>query len=127
MTVKIRQGVKWHNKPPINGRAMDIDDVLFSYNRLAEKGVPRGDVVNAANPNAPVLSFTATDRNTITIKLKEPTSYITAIFAYADRSHADPAERDGRRLRRPRRPDRHGSVGPREVHALDFVRLQAKP
>jgi peptide/nickel transport system substrate-binding protein len=62
---------------------MDIEDVVFSYNRLAEKGAPKGDIVNAANPNAPVLSFTATDKNTIVVKLKEPTSYITAIFAYA--------------------------------------------
>jgi peptide/nickel transport system substrate-binding protein len=30
-----------------------------------------------------VLSFKATDKNTIVVKLKEPTSYITAIFAYA--------------------------------------------
>jgi peptide/nickel transport system substrate-binding protein len=83
LTVKVRQGVKWHNKAPVNGRALDVDDVVFSYDRLAAKGAPKGDIVNAANPNAPVLSFKAADRNTIVIKLKEPTSYITAIFAYA--------------------------------------------
>ena len=83
MTVKVRQGVKWHNKAPVNGRALDVDDVVFSYDRLAAKGAPKGDIVNAANPNAPVLSFKATDKNTIVVKLKEPTSYITAIFAYA--------------------------------------------
>ncbi len=83
LTVKMRQGVKWHNKAPLNGRLMDIDDVVFSYDRLAAKGAPRGDIVNAANPNAPVLSFKAADKNTIVVKLKEPTSFITAIFAYA--------------------------------------------
>lgn len=83
MTVKVRQGVKWHNKAPINGRPLDVEDVVFSYDRLAAKGAPKGDIVNAANPNAPVLSFKATDKNTIVVKLKEPTSYITAIFAYA--------------------------------------------
>jgi ABC-type transport system substrate-binding protein len=82
MTMKLRQGVKWHNKAPVNGRALDIDDIVFSWRRMAEKGSIRPFIVNAVNPGAPVLSFTATDRNTITVKLKEPTSYITAIFAY---------------------------------------------
>ena len=81
--MKVRPGVKWHNKAPINGRALDVEDVVFSYDRLAAKGSPKGDIVNAANPNAPVLSFKATDKNTIVVKLKEPTSYITAIFAYS--------------------------------------------
>jgi peptide/nickel transport system substrate-binding protein len=75
--------VKWHNRPPVNARPLDIDDVVFSYKRMAEKGAPRGDIVNAANPNAPVLSFTASDKSTLVVKLKEPTSFITAIFAYA--------------------------------------------
>jgi peptide/nickel transport system substrate-binding protein len=83
LTVKVRQGVKWHNRPPLNARPLDVDDVVFSYDRLAAKGAPRGDIVNAANPNAPVLSFKSVDKNTVVVKLKEPTSYITAIFAYA--------------------------------------------
>ena len=82
MTVKLRKAVKWHNRAPVSGRAVDIDDVLFSYNRFAELGGARGFVVNSVNPAAPVLSFEATDAETIVVKLKEPTSYITAIFAY---------------------------------------------
>ena len=35
----LRQGVKWHNKPPVNGRELVAEDVKFSYDRLlAEKG-----------------------------------------------------------------------------------------
>ena len=40
MTMKLRQGVKWHNKAPVNGRALDVDDVVFSWNRYAAKGAP---------------------------------------------------------------------------------------
>jgi peptide/nickel transport system substrate-binding protein len=37
ITMKLRQDVKFHNKPPVNGRPMDIDDVLFSWNRFSSK------------------------------------------------------------------------------------------
>jgi ABC-type transport system substrate-binding protein len=70
LTVKVRPGMKFHNKAPVNGRALDIDDVVFSYNRMAAKGAPRGDIVNAANPNAPLLSIKSADANSIVVKLK---------------------------------------------------------
>src|SRR5215216_5945543 len=35
LTLRLRQGVKWHNKPPVNGRAFDVDDVLFSWDRVS--------------------------------------------------------------------------------------------
>src|SRR5438876_2498991 len=34
INLRIRQGVKFHNKPPVNGRAMDIDDIIFSWKRF---------------------------------------------------------------------------------------------
>src|SRR5438093_13785537 len=30
----LRQGVKWHNKPPVNGRELVAEDVRFSFDRL---------------------------------------------------------------------------------------------
>src|SRR5436190_19563904 len=33
ITFKIRQGVKWQNIPPLNGRAFDASDVVDSTNR----------------------------------------------------------------------------------------------
>src|SRR6266540_5781712 len=37
----LRQGVKWHNKPPLNGRELVADDVQFTYDRfLTEQGNP---------------------------------------------------------------------------------------
>ena len=57
ITLKVRQGVKWHNKAPVNGRAMDMDDILFSWNRFATKGSPAPSTCRAARP---VASLSAT-------------------------------------------------------------------
>ena len=81
ITMKIRQGVKWHNKPPVNGRALDIDDVLFSWDRFSRKSSQRSSTLNSLNPDAPILSVTATDSKTIVIKLKEPLVYALELFA----------------------------------------------
>ena len=81
ITMKIRQGVKWHNKPPVNGRVMDVDDIIFSTNRFAAKSPNRGSTFNSANPDAPVLSVTALDPRTIAIKLKEPLVHALELFA----------------------------------------------
>jgi peptide/nickel transport system substrate-binding protein len=81
ITMKLRQGVKWHNKPPINGRAFDADDVVASWTRYAAKAPLRGLVATVANPQAPVMSLTAMDARTIAIKLKEPLVYALELFA----------------------------------------------
>jgi peptide/nickel transport system substrate-binding protein len=76
LTFKMRQGVKWHNKPPVNARPLDVEDVTFSWNRFSEKGTDRRFLSNAANPNAPVLSVTAPDARTIVFKLAEPVVFL---------------------------------------------------
>ena len=35
VAMKLRQGVKFHNKPPVNGRPLDVDDVLFAWDRFS--------------------------------------------------------------------------------------------
>src|SRR5262249_61191238 len=35
-TFKIRQGVKWHNVPPLNGRELTAPDVNYSYDQYAK-------------------------------------------------------------------------------------------
>src|SRR5690606_25772339 len=76
ITFKLRKGVKWHNKPPVNGREMDVEDVLFSWERHAEKGTDRSFLSNAANPNAPVLSVTSPDPETVIWNLAEPVVFL---------------------------------------------------
>ena len=50
LTLKIRQNVKWHNKAPVNGRAMTMDDVVYSWERMAAKGSARSGIVNKVAP-----------------------------------------------------------------------------
>jgi peptide/nickel transport system substrate-binding protein len=64
---KLRKGVRWHNKPPVNGRELTADDVVFSVNHfLTVKG----------NANAYMLKSVekveATDKHTVKFTLKEP-------------------------------------------------------
>src|SRR4051812_8600162 len=80
LTLKIRQNVKWHNKAPVNGRALTSDDLIYSWDRMAAKGSARSGIVNKVAPAAPMLSFTATDARTIQIKLKEPLVYALALL-----------------------------------------------
>jgi ABC-type transport system substrate-binding protein len=81
ITLKLRQGVKFHNKPPVNGRVLDAEDVVFSWNRFAATASNRAMIANSANPAAPVLSLTASDSRTIVIKLKEPLVYTLELLA----------------------------------------------
>ncbi len=64
---KLRRGVKWQNKPPVNGREVTADDVVFSVNHfLTVKG----------NANAYMLKSVdkveAVDKYTVKFTLKEP-------------------------------------------------------
>jgi ABC-type transport system substrate-binding protein len=82
VTMKMRPNVKWHNKPPINGngRTMDIDDIVFSWNRFVNQGSYRSAVANVASPDAPILSMTATDSSTLVFKLKQPVVWMETFF-----------------------------------------------
>jgi len=77
ITFKLRQGVKFHNKAPVNGRIFDAEDVVQSskrYQGLAQNN--RAANFNALNSSAPILSVTAPDSKTIVYKLAAPASYI---------------------------------------------------
>jgi peptide/nickel transport system substrate-binding protein len=83
ITFRLRQGVKFHNKAPVNGREVDRDDVLYSWQRYSEKNTTRIAVANSASPQAPVLSITAPDARTAVVSLKEPVSYALGLFVLA--------------------------------------------
>jgi len=38
-TFKLRQGVKWHNVPPLNGRELVAEDIKYCYEAYAKEGV----------------------------------------------------------------------------------------
>jgi peptide/nickel transport system substrate-binding protein len=73
----LRQGVKWHNKPPVNGREFVAEDVKFTYDRfLTEK----------ANTNRYLLDSVdrveVVDRYTVKFVLKEPYVWFISVLAY---------------------------------------------
>ncbi|MGE0057329.1 MAG: ABC transporter substrate-binding protein [Dehalococcoidia bacterium] len=86
ITMKIRQGVRFHNKPPVNNRTLDMDDILFSWQRFSTRAGGRVNLVNSINPDAPVLSLAATDARTVVLKLKEPLVYALNLFVPAGAS-----------------------------------------
>jgi peptide/nickel transport system substrate-binding protein len=81
LTMKLRPNVKFAPLDPVNGRVLDVDDVLFSWDRFGRVSPSRNDLVNTVNPNAPVLSLEAPDASTIVIKLKAPSSIILPLFS----------------------------------------------
>ena len=71
IALKLRPGVRWHDKAPVNARAFDVEDVLYSWDRFVAKSGTRASVANVVDSRAPVMSVTAPDAGTIVIKLKE--------------------------------------------------------
>jgi ABC-type transport system substrate-binding protein len=77
ITFKLRRGVKWQNRSPVDGRPFDSSDVIATFKRYGSlPSNNRAANVNEFNPNAPILSVEAPDAFTVVYKLKEPTSYI---------------------------------------------------
>ena len=75
----IRQGVQWHDKPPVNGRELTAYDVEHSYHRMLGNKLT-GTEFSEAEPSTtggplaalPWESVEATDKWTVVMKLKEP-------------------------------------------------------
>jgi peptide/nickel transport system substrate-binding protein len=64
---KLRRGVKWQNKPPVNGRELTADDVVFSVNHfLTVKGNANAYMLKAVD------KVEAPDKHTVKFTLKEP-------------------------------------------------------
>jgi len=64
---KLRKGVRWHPKPPVNGRELTADDVKYTYERfLSIKGNPNRSMLGH------VEKIEALDRATVRFTLREP-------------------------------------------------------
>src|SRR5881296_513866 len=81
-TFKLRQGVKWHNVPPLKGRELVADDIKYCYEAYAQEGVQSFTFQEIDGMETP-------DKYTIRIHLKSPNVLfpqnlaepITVIFA----------------------------------------------
>ena len=71
---KIRSGVNWHKKAPVNGRALTAHDVAFNFNRILglSGGKPGQDMGTGALIKLKWDSIKATNNSTVVFKLTEP-------------------------------------------------------
>src|SRR5262252_495399 len=73
----LRKGVKWHNKPPLNGRELVAEDVKFTFDRfLTEPGNANRYILE------PVDRVEVVDRYTVKFLLKEPYVWLVSALAY---------------------------------------------
>ena len=69
--VKVRQGVHWHDKPPMNGRELTARDIEFNFHRLLGLGSGFTERSEHALAWPEFESVTATDKWTVVFKMKE--------------------------------------------------------
>ncbi|HEX5368435.1 MAG TPA: ABC transporter substrate-binding protein [Dehalococcoidia bacterium] len=83
ITFKLRQGVKWDPRPPTNSRVADANDVVQSWNKFISinPGATSYHYNADSSPSSPIESLTATDNNTIVVKLHQPDASTIALFA----------------------------------------------
>jgi peptide/nickel transport system substrate-binding protein len=73
---KLRRGIRWHPKPPVNGRELTADDVKYTYDRfLTIKGNQARSLLDA------VEKIEAPDRYTVRFTLKEPFAWFLDVLA----------------------------------------------
>jgi peptide/nickel transport system substrate-binding protein len=78
-TFTLRDDVKFHNVPPVNGRLLNADDVVYSFGRYRSISPNKGNL-------AMVDTVTASaDKKQVTFKLKEPFSlFLNRIASFQD-------------------------------------------
>ncbi len=88
-TVKLKQGVKFHNKAPVNGKELTTDDIMFSWEKLTAPESPNATMV------AHVTKFEAVDDYTLNVELDSPSATFKDLLADANVLHIQPTEADG--------------------------------
>ena len=72
LVAKLRPNAKFDPRAPTNGRALDADDVVFTWKRLVAIGSFASQLYNGADPSSPVTSVEKVDDKTIVFKLAFP-------------------------------------------------------
>ena len=86
--LNIRQGVRFHDKAPVNGRLLTAEDVEFNFHRILGIGsgyTERSEFANAGLwAGVELESVTATDSSTVMIKLAAPNNAALAAIIQGD-------------------------------------------
>ena len=92
---KIRPGLKWENKAPVEGRTIDAEDVVASWKKFSVTSSYAGQVAySASNPSASIVSMDALDASTVRVNLFRPDAAALAVLGW-NRTRVLPREFNG--------------------------------
>ena len=86
ITFHIRQGVHWHDKPPMNGRELTADDIEYNFQRYLGLGSGFTEAAEHLRiAKLGIVSVEATDKYTVVFKLKEPSVGAVKVIGFEAR------------------------------------------
>jgi len=109
----LRQGIRWQNRPPVNGREFDADDVVFSFEWMTTDPRDR-HFTGSATPEDQVYKAEAIDK--YTVKLTAPRPDPTNLYWLANSMRVMPRELEGKDLL-----DWKNGIGSGPFMVTDFV------
>jgi len=74
-TFKLRQGAKFHNIPPVNGREVTAQDAVYSFNRMSTRGWVNSSMFTMVD------KWEAVDKSTVKATLKNPSASFLNLVA----------------------------------------------
>ncbi|MPZ98024.1 MAG: hypothetical protein GEU80_01595 [Dehalococcoidia bacterium] len=90
-TIRLKPGVKFHNKAPVDGREVTAEDVAFSFGVLSAPDSPGLSLVESAG----WVNVEAVDAQTVTFDLAAPSASFLDDLADTNRLYVLPTEYDG--------------------------------
>ena len=79
IVAKLNPAAKFDEREPLNGRALNADDVVETWKRFITKSYYRANLVNSVNKEAPIEAVEKIDANTIRIKSKFAAGYLLSL------------------------------------------------
>ena len=86
--LKLHEGVKFHNVPPVNGRELVADDVVWSFEHMRQPD----PLYVYRTLHGPLESLEATDKYTVRMNLNAPAFAIMRFMGLSDGSQIIPRE-----------------------------------
>ena len=118
-TFKLRQGVKWHNVPPLNGRELVAADIKYCFEAYAKEGVQSFTFREVEGIETP-------DKYTVRVHLQDAERAVRAQPGRAHHRHL-PARGAGGGRRPQEAHDRHRALHPEGAHAQGARGAGAEP
>ncbi|MGD9892479.1 MAG: ABC transporter substrate-binding protein, partial [Dehalococcoidia bacterium] len=81
LLLRLRDGVTFDQRPPTSGRALTAEDVIAGWQVMLDRGTYRSDLAHAADPGAPIVSFTADGDRALRLTLAAPDAQLLPTLA----------------------------------------------